>query len=300
MLRYIFLCITLLSGILTNAQDISGRWQGNFGKNSTVAEPQKMIVLLELYNDSMIRGTTHLFYGQNQFEHYVIKGKYNKASKKIYFKEVREIEVKLSVGNVMGNYTMDLIETDSSLRFEGKWRENGTNYSLANSGVWLEKRMPRKDSLERLEVKEPKEKAITVEEEKPLAVTQPDVSVITEQEKLARDIEVQQAIAIKRSEADSIKIEIWDNARIDNDIISLFFNDKVVIDQQGITADHIVVYVAIPDNADESYLRLVAESYGSMPPCTAHMTISTRTKSREFELLSDYDLNAAVKLMVIE
>lgn len=304
-MRGIFFILSfILYANLACSQDlISGRWQGNFKSNISLAGTEKLIVILEVYNDSMIKGTSHLFYSRNRFEHYVVRGKYNKNSGVVYFKEVREIEVDLGPlgSNILGNYTMQLTKTDSSLRLEGRWKENGTSFSLSNSKVWLERMLHKDDTLK-------PEKTIirTIDkEEQPIKVAEaktPDPVNLAamEKEKLAREIEVQQAIAIPYEETDSIKIEVWDNARIDGDIISLFVNDSMVIDREKITEIPITRHITIPTDKEETYIRLVADSYGSMPPCTAHMTISTKTMKREFELLSNYDLNAAVKLMVIK
>ena len=44
------------------AQDISGVWTGNYLKHAFAATPEKLVVEIFLYNDSLITGASHLYY----------------------------------------------------------------------------------------------------------------------------------------------------------------------------------------------------------------------------------------------
>lgn len=283
----------------TTAQDLSGEWVGNFKSTINITQTQKLVVHLRLQQDGIIKGTSHLFYNRDHFEHYVVEGYHNKETGIIYFEEISEIEVELGElsDNMMGNYTMQLIETDSTYRLEGKWRANkGSLFGLGNSRVWLEKRKPVTEK--EPEPEEEKEEIIIEE----IDTTAKELAILpeTKQEQLSRITEVQQSVAISKQYANDITIEIYDNARVDNDVISLYMNDSLVIKKQPISKTPIVLHLSIPKDQPESFLKLVAESYGSMPPCTAEITIITPDKKRSFELLSNYDLNGTVQLMLQE
>lgn len=60
------------------AQDISGVWAGNYDKQFLANNPQRLVVEIYVYNDSLITGASHLYYNNNQYEHYKINGVFKK------------------------------------------------------------------------------------------------------------------------------------------------------------------------------------------------------------------------------
>ncbi|MCB9046599.1 MAG: hypothetical protein H6550_10755 [Chitinophagales bacterium] len=301
------------------AQDLSGKWYGNYGKTFLSTNVDELIVELELYNDSLIRGTTKLFYSRNNYEHYVIKGVYSKEDSTIFFREVSEIEVRLGTlnSNVMGNYTMKLKDYGGVLRFEGKWRDNKTGLmQMMATSVWIQKLPP-------IEVVPPKEilndypvvtlpavtkitqpvhaaiplqhnflthpKLMNIASDKKQAISAPDTN-------LKRNTTIDHAIGVKEIETDSVKIEVYDNAKIDGDIISIYVDDNPVLYKKGINEIPLVFYVTLNKALPVHTIKMTAESYGSMPPCTAHITITAGKQKYEFDLESYFDKNAAFTL----
>ena len=64
-----------------------------------------------------------------------------------------------------------------------------------------------------------------------------------------------------------------------------------------ITAKPITFYVSLSKNVNPiAHLRLVAENMGSIPPCTALMIVTTKTKRYEVRLSSNFSKNATVEL----
>ena len=92
------------------SQNISGTWVGNYEKALFAATPDKLVVEIFIYNDSLVTGASHLYYKNNTYEHYKIKGYYNRSTSTIHFSEDSTIAVKLEpfIDNCLGNYTMKL------------------------------------------------------------------------------------------------------------------------------------------------------------------------------------------------
>ena len=68
-----------------------------------------------------------------------------------------------------------------------------------------------------------------------------------------------------------------------------------------ITAKPITFYVSLNKNVNPiAHLRLVAENMGTIPPCTALMIVTTKTKRYELRLLSNFKKNATVELFLKE
>ncbi|HEY9177577.1 MAG TPA: hypothetical protein VIN07_07800, partial [Flavipsychrobacter sp.] len=141
-MKYLSIFFSLLLPTVACCQDISGKWVGNYGKSLLSTDVNKLEVNIELYNDSLVKGTSHLQYGKDHYEYYVINGVYRKQDSTIYFSEDKEIEVDVGMltTTVMGNYTLKLKVYDATMRFEGKWRENGDGLlAMMATKVWLEK-----------------------------------------------------------------------------------------------------------------------------------------------------------------
>lgn len=280
--------VLLLSALIQYAcygQEISGTWRGNYGKSLLVTSIERLEVDLELYNDTLVRGSSHLYYHGDKYEHYTVSGWYRKKDSTIYFSEDKEISVNMGFlgSNVMGNYTMKLSIKDSVMRLDGKWKEN-SGLGLMNTKAWLEKPIPgKRDTLK----PEPKQ---VINEEKNEQKKEPVPQTIINE----KPVKLLKTFEIDSADADSLTIEITDNARIDNDMISLFINNIAVIHKQVISHTPIVVHTALTKEQPESIIKMIAESYGSMPPCTARMSIITPRTTFTTNIESNYGNNGAV------
>lgn len=275
--KAIFLLL-LLTACVTSiyAQDISGEWKGNYTGFLNMTETRELIVNIELVDDKIIKGYSYLKYGGERHEKYVIEGIYYKEDSLLIFSEVEEISVNLGAlgfgGNVPGTYTMKLSVKDSIMRLYGKWKEEGSSsFGLMNSKVWLEKKIPYSPPVKKIESDSSKE--------------------ITEQ--LKRNTEIQRIIELDEEESQNIQIEIVDNAKIDGDVISVYINDGLIINKQSIS--EVPLKQTFSVNEDSTVLKMSAISIGSMPPCTAQMTIITSKNRHVFELSGNFTRNAAVE-----
>lgn len=243
--------------------------------------PQKLVVELFLHQDSLIAGASHLYYKNNQYEHYTLVGKYNPLDSTVSFKEDSTLGVKLGfmASNCLGTYTTKLIVTDSSLQLNGQWRDNSTGlFHCPTVKVWLEKTLPRK-----------------------IPAAPVMAQAMDKDKNLERASAIQGLIEIPLSEKDSVKVEFFDNMEIDGDIISLYLNDKRIMHKQMLTATSLVLYVSLNKGDPVCKIKMAAESMGSDPPCTAMMHITTRSgKQYKASLSGDYGKNAIVELFLKE
>lgn len=258
------------------AQDISGVWTGNYSKHAFASTPEKLVVEIFVYNDSLVTGASHLYYKKNSYEHYKINGVIRKTEGIIYFSEDSTIAVKLGFleENCLGNYTMKLSSADNLLVLDGRWEDNSTSlFHCPSSGVRLQKNIipSLKESLP----------------EKP-------------DKNLDRGSDIQSLIEISEEEKDSIEISIYDNGVIDNDSISLYLNDSLLMHKQQISSKPILLRISLDNQKPLSKLKLAAESLGSIPPCTALMLITTKKKRYEVNISSNLNSNGVVEFFFKE
>lgn len=278
-------------------KDISGTWTGNYSKILFGLNPTKLVVELYVYNDSMITGSSHLYYANNSYEHYKVSGVYHKKTGTVFFSEDSTIAVKLGfmIGNCLGDYTMKLSVSDSSLSLDGTWKDNMRTRSRCNSvRVWLNKSYSKKKPV----ILPPPVKD-TIKKLPP--IIKDTVKKIPAPPAIPERIpDIQSLIEIKEAEKDSIKFEVYDNGEIDNDTVSVLFNNKLLISKQMISLKPITFYVSLSKENPISKIQLLAENLGTIPPCTAVMIVTTKTKRYEVNLSSNFYKNGVLELFLKE
>lgn len=300
-MRTLSLCFLLCSICLNPAQgqELSGVWVGNYSKHLMMTHPQKLVVELFLHQNTLITGASHLYYRNNQYEHYTLVGRYSPKDSMAYFREDSTLGVNLGFmgSNCLGHYSTRLVVTDTSLQLVGKWSDNASSLVRCPTvKVFLEKPLAVKKIPVPPKPKEPR--PVTIQEE---IKEKPVIREQKEDKNLSRPPEIQSLIEIAAAEKDSIKVELYDNKEIDGDIISLYFNDNALLHKQTLSDKPLVLYLSLNKNEPVNKIKMAAESMGSDPPCTAMMRITTsKGKKYEINLSSNYSKNSVVELFLKE
>ena len=117
---------------------------------------------------------------------------------------------------------------------------------------------------------------------------------------LERKEQVQKLIEITPEEKDSIKIELVDNAQIDSDVVSVYLNDDPVLPKYKLSGTPAVLWISMNKNKNIVTVRMAAESMGSIPPCTALMTVITTKNRYPVTMSSDMGNTGILKLFLKE
>lgn len=91
-----------------------------------------------------------------------------------------------------------------------------------------------------------------------------------------------------------ITVDLYDDGDVDNDIVSLYFNNELVVTKKSLSTNPLSLTLTIePGKSNE--LVLFAENLGNIPPNTALMIINDGTSRHEVRLSADMKNNAEVK-----
>ncbi|MBL0358729.1 MAG: hypothetical protein IPP72_18515 [Chitinophagaceae bacterium] len=304
--------------------NITGTWDGMFLSTQFNLGQPKLVVEIYNFKDSIFTGITHLYYEDDKYEHYKTVGRYFKKDSILVFIESETIAVDLGFyGNCLGTYMMKLKKQGIDLLLDGIWDSNIRGCSPTTK-VYLKKRVPaipppvtknkttakKTASTSRPATGNPLKKTTTVIETAPtvpVAAIPKNIPAIKAVpfkmpvQLTQRETDVQSLLEIASAEKDSIKVEVYDNGEIDGDSVSVYEEHVLRINKKMITAKPITFYVSLDKNTNPiSHLRLVAESLGSIPPCTALMIVTTKSKRYEVRLSSNYKKNATVELFLKE
>ncbi len=75
--KFIFIAVLNFFFLITNGQSLTGVWVGNYAKINISNNPTSLVVEINVTNDSVISGLSHLYYHNSKYEHHKIAGKIN-------------------------------------------------------------------------------------------------------------------------------------------------------------------------------------------------------------------------------
>jgi len=94
--------------------------------------------------------------------------------------------------------------------------------------------------------------------------------------------------------AKDVYIKIYDNGTIDNDTVSVYVDNKLVISRQRLTDKAITVKISLDENIPFHELVMVAENLGEIPPNTSLMIVNAGDQQYEVRITSTEQKNAVV------
>ena len=93
-----------------------------------------------------------------------------------------------------------------------------------------------------------------------------------------------------------VVLEIWDNAQIDGDTVSLNFNGKWILKDYGLVRGKKQVFLKL-DEGQSNELIFYAKNLGKISPNTTAITLIDRKDKKEFEINSNLDENGKITLI---
>jgi hypothetical protein len=94
-----------------------------------------------------------------------------------------------------------------------------------------------------------------------------------------------------------IRLDFYDNAEIDDDTISVFVNNKMILSSQRLSAKAITAYIKIDLQNTFQEVEMVGENMGKIPPNTALLIVTSGTFRYKLYLTSTEQKNAKVRFI---
>jgi hypothetical protein len=91
-----------------------------------------------------------------------------------------------------------------------------------------------------------------------------------------------------------VELNIYDDGTIDNDTVSVYFDNKAIVSNARLTDQAIVVKLHLDESSNTHEVVMVAENLGDIPPNTSLMVVKTGEKVYEVRIVSDEQKNAVV------
>lgn len=99
-----------------------------------------------------------------------------------------------------------------------------------------------------------------------------------------------------QTNADSIRLVLFDNGEIDGDTVTVFYNGAIIINSVALGLKPFEITLPLNKSNPVNTIELMANNLGSIPPNTALMLILTGTERHELRVSSDYTTNAQINI----
>ena len=121
--------------------------------------------------------------------------------------------------------------------------------------------------------------------------------------KMDAPIELPQNVTKRKNElvdvietsVNEVTLSFYDNAEIDGDTISVYNNNKLIIDKKGLSTKPIKVKLELNEENPEINVIMYAENMGKIPPNTALMIVEYGSQRKMINLTSTEQKNAMIK-----
>lgn len=277
-MRNLLFIALLLPVFCARAQDLNGIWKGKLLQEPGGCYSEYNIELQINFTASAntLSGKAFDYYDVSRYVKFDFSGRYNSSSKRMVIIENTLMDSKIPLVCVPCIKTYDLtwnkVGNEEVLTGECKGREYGTNTTCPAYKVAL-KRAAKSDF------------AVDVEQT-------PELSAL--QETLQLKPREKTVVEVLKVDTPTIRLDLYDNAEIDNDTVTVLLNNKLLLYRKMLTDKPLTMYVnAFPGTDYE--LVMYADNLGSIPPNTALLVVTAGTKKYELYLSSSLQKSAAVR-----
>lgn len=298
-----FLVILLLFSLQGWSQTVFGYWYGFANVKSNSSANNYLVEMILQPEKNQVRGILN-YYFKNTYRSLQIKGSYNAASRQLIIYDV-PVVYHGSSGEFQVDCIMDMI---GLLRVsQAKSVLNGNfmakpdyKYTCTpiSFNLTLDGDASKKDSVMKAlsEFKENYQVWKPAEEDTLIAakvIQRKVVNYVIEKQFAERESTLANEIEV---EADSLKVDIYDNGEIDGDIVSLFYNKELILFNQKLTHKSIHLDIVLDSTKAENEITLFAENLGLIAPNTALLRIRDGKKVYDLRVSSSLEKNATIRI----
>jgi len=127
-----------------------------------------------------------------------------------------------------------------------------------------------------------------------LKISQPLIAAQVPNVLKTRTNEILKTLTVSHS---SIEIRIYDDGAIDNDTVSVYYDNKLIISKVRLTDQAITMRIAVEPSDHPHQLIMVAENLGEIPPNTSLLVVRDGEKMYEERIISTEQKNVQLNFI---
>ena len=275
-MRFLLIPALLFFYLLSNAQPLTGIWAGKRTQNAGGCFPEYSLELHIIYmkNNSFI-GNAYSF-DKDRYTKINFTGKFNPLNNRMVIIESAVLQYNVPDNCVpcIKTYDLTFTKNGSSESLLGEWKghEMGNNHNCQPGKITLARQT--KASF-----------PVDVYQNDTLATLQKDLRLQNRQKELVQTVSIDTSF---------IHIEMYDNAEIDGDTVTVFLNNTLLLYKKRLTNKPLTLDVNVFPDTDYE-LMMYADNLGSIPPNTSLMVITAGRKRYQLHLSSSEQKSATVR-----
>jgi hypothetical protein len=230
------------------------------------------------FADGLITGRAYDYYDKAHYVKMSFTGRYNPQTHRLVLIENKVLEEVIPVDcqACVKTYDLNYSKTGEIEELTGEWK-----------GVYSEKRLICPPGKIRLKRAGATDFPVDIEQSDTLVALQKSLHLQPRQAQLVRTVTVDDP---------QIKIELYDDAEIDHDTVTVLINNKLLLYRQMLTDRPLTLHFnAFP--GVEYELVMYADNLGDIPPNTALMMVTAGGKKMEVYMSSSLEKSAAVRFV---
>lgn len=277
-MRCIIAIFCLLASSVLSAQDLNGIWRGTLTPENGGCFPVYNLELQISFANNLISGNAYDYYDKSRFVRLDFNGRFNATTKRLVLIEEKILNAQIPRECFACIKTYDLV-----------YSQSGTSEFLTGDfkGHGADKRMLCPPGRIRLQRMLTPEFPVEVKQNDTLAKIQQSLQLKPREKEIVKTYQI---------DTSHLKIEIYDNAEIDNDTVSVFLNNTLLLYKKRLT-DRALPLVINAFPGTEYELMMYAENLGTIPPNTALMVITSGKQRYELRVSSSEQKSAVVKFV---
>ncbi len=271
-------CLALLlslASLCLKAEDLNGIWKGTLTQGAGGCYPSYFLELQINFANDRIIGRAYDYYDKTHFVKMSFTGRYNAKTHRLVIIEDKVLEADIPPDCLPCSKTYDLSysKTGDLEELAGDWK-----------GLYSEKHLVCPPGKIRLKKASQSDFPVDVDQNDTLAMQQATLHLQPREKEVVKSVTVNSA---------DIKIELYDNAEIDHDTVTVLINDKLLLYRKMLTDRPLTIHFnALPGVQYE--LVMYADNLGDIPPNTALMLVTAGDQKFEVFLSSTEEKSAAV------
>lgn len=302
-MKKFLLLILLISSIHAASQSVFGYWYGNANVKTNNSANNYLVEMVLQPEKNYVKGILN-YYFKNTYRSIKVQGNYNASTRQLSLYNV-PIIYHGSIANFEVDCEMNMLATlrvsQLSSNLIGSFKSL-PDYAYTCPEIVFDLVMnadiSKKDSVlkaiseykENYQVWQPQIEDTLVAV---AVVPRKVVNYVVEEDFKKRKKEIINEIEV---ESDSLRFDVYDNGEIDGDMISIFYNDGLILNNQKLTHKSIRIDVVLDSTKEYNEVSMYAENLGLIPPNTALLIINDGKNKFNIRLSSNLETNGTIRI----
>jgi hypothetical protein len=127
-----------------------------------------------------------------------------------------------------------------------------------------------------------------------IKISQPQILVSIPEVLQTRTNELLKTLTVNHTD---IELRIYDDGAIDNDTVSVYYDNKLIVSKARISDQPVTVHITVEPSDHPHRLVMVADNLGDIPPNTSLLVVNDGGKTYEERIISNEQKNIVINFM---